>query len=132
MAELSSPENYPVAARDINAVFRRLQETVRQEVEAQGLDFAGIAYRREIDIRYSLQLAEVSTPVTSGDLSDADVAQIAADFETLYERLFGAGTGFKDAGFQFITYRVFATGELGGKPRLPPAPAARTRPLWVD
>ncbi len=128
-AELSSPENYPVAARDINAVFRRLQETVRQEVEAQGLDFAGIAYRREIDIRYSLQLAEVSTPVTSGDLSDADVAQIAADFETLYERLFGAGTGFKDAGFQFITYRVFATGELGGKPRLPPAPAAGVEAL---
>jgi N-methylhydantoinase A len=123
-AEISDPSNYPVAAGHLNAVFGRLEQAVQHELAAQNLAFERVTTRREIDIRYSLQLAEVSTLVRNGDLSEPDVAQVAADFEALYERRFGEGTGFKDAGFQFITYRVFATGHLGAKPKLPAAPAA--------
>jgi N-methylhydantoinase A len=123
-AEISDPSNFPVDASRINAVFGRLEGVVAHELAAQNLAFERVTTRREIDIRYSLQLAEVSTPVQNGDLTDQDVATIASDFEALYERQFGAGTGFKDAGFQFITYRVTATGQLGAKPPLPAAPAA--------
>jgi len=123
-AELSLPANYPVPASAVNEVFARLEKSVRESLNGQGIEFSGITLQREIDIRYSLQLAEVSTPVKNGTLTDADVAEVAASFENLYERLFGKGTGFQDAGFQFITYRVFVTGHLASKPRLPVLPRA--------
>jgi N-methylhydantoinase A len=91
---------------------------------AQGLRFAKVTSQREIDIRYSLQLAEVSTPVKDGVIGDDGVAEIADSFERIYERQFGEGTGFKDAGFQFMTYRVFMTGHLASKPELPTVPDA--------
>ncbi len=119
-AELSAPRNYPVPAEEINAVFGQLEETVRARLGEQGLDYAEVSVQREIDIRYSLQLAEVPTPVKNGSFGDDDVATVASDFEELYERLFGKGTGFRDAGFQFITYRIHATGHLAFKPELPP------------
>jgi N-methylhydantoinase A len=130
-AELSAPRNYPIPAAEINAIFEQLEEAVRARLGEQGLDFADVTVQREIDIRYSLQLAEVSTPVRNGRLTDEDVAAVASDFEELYERLFGKGTGFSDAGFQFITYRIHATGHLAFKPELPPveASASQTPPV---
>jgi N-methylhydantoinase A len=130
-AELSSPSNFPVPAREINEVFARLEMSVRESLNSQEIVFSRVTCQREIDIRYSLQLAEVSTPVKNGELRDPDVAEVATAFEDLYERLFGKGTGYKDTGFQFITYRVFATGHLPSKPQLPsvPAAASRTPPL---
>jgi N-methylhydantoinase A len=126
-AELSSPTNYPVPGRAINEMFSRLEKSARDSLDAQGIEFTHVTLQREVDIRYSLQLAEVSTPVKNGELTDQDVAEIAANFEDQYERLFGIGTGFKDAGFQFITYRVFVTGHLASKPRLPTLPAAENK-----
>jgi N-methylhydantoinase A len=69
--------------------------------------------------------------VQNGKLTDQDVADVASAFEDLYERQFGKGTGYKDTGFQFITYRVFATGHLASKPQLPAVPPAtsQTPPL---
>jgi N-methylhydantoinase A len=125
-AELSFPSNYPVPATAINEMFSGLEKSVRDSLDAQGIEFTRVTIQREIDIRYSLQLAEVCTPVKNGELSDNDVAEIAADFEDQYERLFGKGTGFKDAGFQFMTYRVFATGHFPSKPQLPTLPAAES------
>ncbi len=86
---------------------------------AQGLRFpAGVAYTREVDIRYTMQLAEVSTPVPEGDLTTAAIAGVGMSFERLYERLYGQGSGFADAGMQVITYRVRASGALPIRPQL--------------
>jgi N-methylhydantoinase A len=40
--------------------------------------------------------------------------------------LFGEGSGFREAGVQFITYRVFGTGTLPFKPQLPEISAPET------
>jgi N-methylhydantoinase A len=131
-----------VPAEEVNGIFRQLEESVRQRLDEQGLDFTGVSIRREVDIRYSLQLGEVSTPAPNGTLTDEDVHEVCDRFEELYEQLFGKGTGFRDAGFQFITYRVFATGHLAFKPELPsvevgdsrtpPQKATREARLSVD
>jgi N-methylhydantoinase A len=125
-AELSSPQNFPVAAGEVNAIFRALERDVRERLDQQGLGLTEVSLQREVDIRYSLQLAEVATPVPGGQLTETDVAGVADAFERLYERLFGEGTGFRDAGLQFITYRVHATGALALRPELPEIAAART------
>lgn len=111
-AELSDPRSYPVSPERINRIFDRLERQVTEELARQEIDFVKVTTRREIDIRYSLQVAEVATPVPDGELTDEDVERIPKAFESVYARMFGEGSGFSGAGYQFITYRVFATGKL--------------------
>lgn len=117
--ELSKPANFPVDAEQVNDNFEQLEREVLERLDAQGVKFSDVSLRREIDIRYTMQIFEVPTPVKNGKLGDQDLKQIVVDFEDKYATLFGKGTGFSEAGFQFITYRVFATGHLPFKPQLP-------------
>lgn len=127
-AERSQPAPMPVDAGTVNAVFGELEAELGDRLAAQQLRFAGIRYEREADVRYTMQLAEVSTPVASGELADADVERIGYDFERRYEALYGEGTGFPDAGLQLITYRVRAVGTLPIAPELPDHAAADGEP----
>lgn len=121
--ERSAPQNFPLAADEINVLFAQLETEAEDRVKGQGLVFDRIDMQREIDIRYSLQLAEVPTPVKSGKLTD-DLADVLRDFEALYEQIYGPGTGFAGAGAQAITFRARAVGKLAAKPRLPELAAA--------
>jgi N-methylhydantoinase A len=124
-AEVSRPQNFPVPAEVVNHTFEELETRLRSDLEAQRIPFSRVTMAREIDIRYTLQLAEVSTPVKSGHLSEDDIHGISDSFEELYTKLYGKGTGYREAGLQFITYRVFAVGYLPFKPALPVLPKAR-------
>lgn len=117
--ETSEPANFPVPAATVNRIFARLERDIREWLGSQGVPFAGISCAREIDIRYTLQVAEIATPVRAGLLTSSDVHGIAEEFERRYEMLYGRGSGFREAGIQFITYRVFGTGHLPFKPVLP-------------
>ena len=70
-------------------------------------------------VYFDTGVIEVATPVKAGTLTDDDVLQASNDFEARYAQLFGEGSGFREAGVQFITYRVFGTGTLPFKPQLP-------------
>lgn len=118
-AELSDPANYPVDPESVTRNFARLEEDVRARLDKQGISFASTSLRREVDIRYSLQMAEVPTPVKGGQLDADDLENVVSDFETRYAQLFGEGSGFRGAGFQFITYRVHGEGHLPFSPTLP-------------
>lgn len=137
--ERSQPEAMPVGARTMTDTFQSLEEALQRGLEGQGLEFSDISYEREADIRYTMQMAEVTTPVTSEGLTDEGVEAVGRDFERLYEGLYGEGTGFSDAGQQLITYRVHAIGHLTGKAELPlhhtmagdPVPIG-TREVFLD
>jgi N-methylhydantoinase A len=98
-----------------------------------------VRYEREADIRYTMQMAEVSTPVPVGPVAAEHVEQVGRDFENRYESLYGKGSGFPDAGLQLITYRVRAVGTLQIQPELPehaaiagpPVPSGE-RPVFLD
>jgi len=125
-AELSDPANVPVPAEQVQANFERLEQEVAARLARQGIAFTSTESARELDIRYALQLNEVTTPVPSGALDDEAVAEVGATFEALYARLYGAGSGFREAGMQFITYRVRGVGRLPFAPVIPDsAPAGR-------
>ncbi|MFD9944696.1 hydantoinase/oxoprolinase family protein [Nonomuraea sp. NPDC059023] len=127
-AERSKPAPMPVDPATANAVYASLEAELEQRLSEQGLTFSAIAYEREADIRYTMQLAEVSTPVPGGTLTAEQVERTGAAFETRYEALYGEGTGFPDAGLQLITYRVRAVGTLPIAPTLPdhPEPAGES------
>lgn len=118
-AELSDPANFPVDPDTVQGNLDQLEGEVRRRLVEQRVDFKEVAVTREIDARYTMQIFEVATPVQAGSLDEAAVLQVSHDFEERYASLFGAGSGFREAGVQFITYRVFGTGILPFKPQLP-------------
>ena len=141
-SELSDPAQLPVDAVRAEKNFAQLEDQVRQGLDRQGLTFESVEIHREIDMRYAMQLAEVTVPVTGGPLDQAALDEAAAHFETRYAELFGPGSGFREAGVQAITYRVRGRGVLPFSPELPALPggdgpdpaAAETgrRPVHLD
>jgi N-methylhydantoinase A len=99
--------------------FAQLETQVREAMARQGVDFASLQLFREIDMRYSMQLAELAASVSNGPVDENEVAATAARFEQRYADMFGAGSGFREAGMQAITYRVRAVGVLPFSPSLP-------------
>jgi N-methylhydantoinase A len=122
--EMSDPTALPVDPQVMQRNFSTLEDGARERLRQQGLTYSNIRLIREIDVRYTMQMFEVPTPVPSGDIDAQVVADVMAAFEDRYAALYGKGTGFKEAGLQAITYRVYGIGELPFKPELPPAPQA--------
>ncbi len=123
-AELSDPGMMPVSAASTQQSFEALEAGLRDALSRQGLSFTEIQLTREMDLRYTAQLAEVSVPVPAGELTDADMVATMNAFEGKYASLYGEGTGFSAAGIQSITLRVLATGVLPFNPHMPELEAA--------
>ena len=127
--EMSDPANYPVPAEVINRNFEQLDKIATERLDAQGIAFSDVSFHHEVDVRHTMQIYEVATPVKYGRISDQEEGQIIRDFEERYETLYGKGTGFAAAGYQFITYRVFITGALPNKPTLREMDKANGQPV---
>jgi N-methylhydantoinase A len=123
-AELSDPTVVPFDPERAARNFAQLERQVRDGLDRQGVPFESVEVYREIDMRYTLQLAEVTAPVTDGPLDMAAIEGAAAAFEQRYAELFGADTGFPAAGIQAITFRVRGVGVLPFSPALPEVAAA--------
>jgi N-methylhydantoinase A len=118
-AEFSDPSAFPMDPVRVEKNFADLEAQVRDALDRQGVRFGQVELVREVDMRYSMQLAELATPVSDGPIDAAELNAAAARFEARYAELFGAGSGFREAGIQAITYRVRATGKLQFSPGLP-------------
>lgn len=119
--EISDPASFPVPADRVNEIFEGLEESARDALSSQKVELKEVILRREVDVRYSMQLAEIATPAPNGTLTADDILGVVRTFEDRYAQTFGTGTGFAEAGFQFITYRVRAIGVLPTDVRLPEA-----------
>ncbi len=126
--EVSDPANLPVPAESMQRAFDGLETGLRERMDSQRLPFSSIEVTREVDVRYSMQLSEVATPVPQGRIDDAVVAEVADTFDDRYARLYGSEAGFRAAGHQLITYRSYATGTLPVRPELPEAETGSGRP----
>ena len=118
-AELSDPSPFPMDPVRVEKNCAQLESQVRDALDRQGVRFAKVEVFREVDMRYSMQLAELAAAVTPGPIDEAELAATAARFEQRYADMYGAGSGFREAGMQAITYRVRAIGVLPFTPSLP-------------
>ena len=123
-AELSDPHALPVDPARAQANFEQLERQVRDGLARQGVQYARVELHRSLDLRYTMQLAEVSVPVREGPLDTAELAAVADCFERRYAELYGQGSGFSAAGIQAITYRARGVGVLPFSPKLPDLPPA--------
>ena len=118
-AEMSDPAPMPMDPLRAERNFDRLESQVREQLDRQGLNYSSVEIEREIDMRFAMQLAEVATPIPGGTLDSGAIALASDLFEERYAELYGAGSGFREAGIQAITFRVRATGVLPFSPALP-------------
>ncbi|GAA4392230.1 hydantoinase/oxoprolinase family protein [Tsukamurella soli] len=117
-AELSDPAPFPLDPDVAAANFAKLEQQVTEAIERQGVDYVDLEVRRSFDARYTAQMFEVSADAPEGELHAAGVELMAKAFEQRYAQLFGAGSGFSEAGIQMITYRVQGVGRLAFRPGL--------------
>lgn len=124
--EHSDPMTAPFDPVRVAENFARLEREVMDAMQRQGMEIGRIELHREIDIRYGLQLEEVTTPLADGDITNQSLEQCVADFEERYAQLFGEGSGFAGAGIHAITFRIRGRGMLEANPSFPLLDKARS------
>ena len=109
----------PATATDINAIFAPMEAQARAQLAAEGITGDRVQMEWLVDLRYSRQVHEVSTPVSAKTpLDDAGVTRLVDDFEALYERKFGRGSAYREAGIEMTLFRLVARGVMP-RPKLP-------------
>ena len=98
-------------------------------------DGGDILAERSVSVRYRGQAHHIDVPLPAGDVDEAAVHKLLERFEEQYEALFGAGSAFREAGFELLSARVLLTARMpaGAQPR--PADQlvpARSRPVVFD
>jgi N-methylhydantoinase A len=69
---------------------------------------------RSVDMRYRYRIHELNVPFAPGleTVSDADMNASSELFDEMYEKAFGQGSGYREAGKEILTLRLTATGLL--------------------
>lgn len=118
--ELSRPMAEPFDTAAITSVFADLEQQAHASLEADGVPEGRRVLQRVVEMRYAMQTHELPVAVPNGPLDDTTSEQLIQAFERGYEKLFGRGSGFREAGIEMVTFRVHAYGQLA-KPEPKPA-----------
>ena len=116
----------PADAARVNEDFGELIRRAEADLGAAGFGPADMAVTRSVDMRYRYQVHELNVPMSPGTavLEDADLEQLYASFDDAYEKAYGKGSGYREAGKEILTFRVTAVGLLN-KPRIKEAPVRK-------
>ncbi|MFN8722506.1 MAG: hydantoinase/oxoprolinase family protein [Rhodospirillales bacterium] len=128
-------------AEDVNAIYAPMAARALKDLAAEGFAGDRVGLEWSVDLRYMRQVHEVQTPVRAATpLDTAGMERLVGDFEALYERKYGKGSAYREAGIEMTMFRLTARG-LMERPRLEPAApggsdasAALTgrRPIFVE
>jgi N-methylhydantoinase A len=112
----------PSPAEQVNSLFGPMRERASEVLAEEGFEGGHVQMDMSIDLRYSRQVHQVTTPVQADfPISEEDLEKVANDFEILYERKFGKGSAFREAGIEMTQFRLSARG-LMARPELEPSP----------
>lgn len=108
-----------VTAAEINAIFAPMIQRATQQLAAEGFTPDSMQMSWSADLRYRRQVHQVTTPIRANTpLDSAGLAGLFSDFESLYERKFGKGSAYREAGTEITMLRLTASGLLK-RPNLP-------------
>jgi N-methylhydantoinase A len=119
--QLSDPMIAPFDVERLNAVYAQLEEAALRNLEASQVVRESATVVREIEMRYRGQVHEVRVPVPARPLLAADLDEVIAEFERRYNRRYGRGAAYRQAGVEARTYLVRGIGRLV-KPAIQPQP----------
>ncbi len=131
----------PSPAAAINKIFEPMVAKALVGLTEEGFSGERVQLDWAVDLRYSRQVHEVTTQVrATKPLTEGSVAQLVNDFEALYERKFGKGSAYREAGIEMTQFRLTARG-LMERPQIAPLPAGGSdasaarmgrRPIFVE
>lgn len=97
----------------INKLYEPMIEKAIQQLRTEGFSDEDIQLNWSIDFRYARQVHEVTTPVNGITPLDSPALKLLVhDFEQLYERKYGKGSAYREAGIEMTMYRLSASGSL--------------------
>jgi N-methylhydantoinase A len=104
----------PVEPARVNNIFTELLERARKDLAAAGFAPNEVQVTRSVDMRYRYQIHELNVPFSAGlnIICDADMAASSELFDDMYEKAFGQGSGYREAGKEILTFRLTAMGLL--------------------
>jgi N-methylhydantoinase A len=104
----------PAEPERVNAIFSSLVNRALKDLERAGFQNAEMTIVRSLDIRYRYQVHELNVPLVPGvaAISPQELEESYAAFDELYERTYGAGSGYRQAGKEIMALRVVGTGKL--------------------
>jgi N-methylhydantoinase A len=114
----------PMPAATLNADLDALEASLAAELGADGLDEAP-EFRRYVTLQFRRQSSGEEIPLPWDRFTDERVAALPDIFVEHYERLYGKGIAYTDAGLDISGLRVDAVGRVA-KPELRPGAAAAT------
>jgi N-methylhydantoinase A len=110
--EMGVPMPVPADPDRFNANFEDLEEEAIEDLRQDGFSDTEMTLSRYVAMRYRRQVHELRTPVPAGRLKSDDLGQVYNEFERLYEKSYGKGAAYKEAGMQIVTFRVEARGRI--------------------
>jgi N-methylhydantoinase A len=104
----------PAHVERVNANFRLLSDKALADLHAASFKDDDMIIMRSIDMRYRYQVHELNVPLLaeSAEITNRDMENLYAHFDGLYEKSYGKGSGYAEAGREITTFRVTATGKL--------------------
>jgi N-methylhydantoinase A len=104
----------PVEPERVNENFSGLLERALRDLRAAGFEKSDVSVHRSVDMRYRYQVHELNVPLPAGSaaITEKDMESLDGLFDELYEKAFGHGSGYREAGKEILTFRLTATGLL--------------------
>ncbi len=109
VTQLSDLALAPFEPTRFNEHFEALEKEAIENLSAGGAKRPNIVLQRVVELRYKGQVHQVDTPVPLSNVTQATLDDVIEEFERRYERLFGRGSGFRQAGIELVTYRVIGS-----------------------
>lgn len=128
-ARLTDFAAMPMSPDELNERFDRLRNDVVQALEADGIPEESRRLVYALDMRYGVQVHTVKLRLPAEPFDEASVEAAGVAFDELYERLYGKGSGFVQAG-RFVT--SFIVEGFGDLPIPDRAPAERRNGVSID
>ena len=123
VVERSLLRNLPVPSDELETELRALEKQAATRLVTFGAAESGITLKRFADLKYGMQAHVLEVPLEP-ELDEQAVERIPLSFGEIYERIFGAGTAYREAGVQLTAVRVQAVAP-GTKTGQALRPAAR-------
>ncbi|MDO8211084.1 hydantoinase/oxoprolinase family protein [Conexibacter sp. CPCC 206217] len=100
----------PFRPGPLATAYGELERGAVEDLLAAGIADDELTLQRSCFVRYKAQVHTVEVPVPGGAFTDAVAREVEQAFEMRYATLFGAGTGYREAGIEITDLRVTAIG----------------------
>lgn len=133
--QISEPMVLPQPSQPIADIYQRLEAKTEGLLDEALIDPDRRQFLRWVEARYRRQVHVVRVPFPNGPITAVSVDEAVRRFEAQYERLYGPGSAYREAGVEFVNYGVDAIGLIDTpalSPAVPPAGNALrgTRPAY--